>query len=438
MKYIKDWFVKLTLVKKITLIILIAAFGYLTYASIFLNKQGAIKYQTAKAEKGALVVTVSGSGQVSTANNGTITTQASGVVSKLYVKDADEVKTGDKIAEIDLDLTGQQASAQALASFQTAKSNLEAAKANMYPTQSDMFSKWKTFMDLAQNSTYQNSDGMPNDVNRALPQFHIAQDDWLSTEAKYKNQQNIVNQAQTAYNSAWMLYQQISPTILAPISGTVSGLSLQVGSVITVSQTTNTQNNTTSQSATKIASIKTKALPNVSVNLTEIDVPKIKIGDKATVKFDAFPDKTYTGKVVSMDTAGTTSSGVTTYPTVIRLDTQSSNILPNMAASASIITYTKDNVLSVPSSAVQNQNGASYVRILKNGKLVQIPVETGLSSDTQIEIMSGLSEGNTVVTSVNPASSTTQQRGQTSSPFGGFGGGAAFRLGAGGGGGRRD
>ena len=346
---LKGWFFQLSLVKKILLAILVVGLGGFIYSKTVGSTKTKTTYQTTKVQKDILVVTVTGSGQVSTANNGTISTLATGVVSKLYVKDGDEVKTGDKIAEVDLDLSGQQNVAQALSSYQSAKNTLESAKASMYSLQSDMFTQWDEFMGIAQNSTYQNSDGTPNNINRSLPEFHIANDNWLASEAKYKNQQNVVTQAQTALNSSWLSYQQTSSTIYAPMSGIISGLSLQEGSVIV--ETTSTSNS--AQSATKIANIKTKALPMVSINMTEIDVPKIELGDKATVKFDALTDKTFTGKVVSIDTAGSVSSGVTTYPTVIRLDTESDSILSNMAASASIITDTKNNVLVVPVAAVR-------------------------------------------------------------------------------------
>jgi len=383
---------------------------------IFFPSQKKTQYQTAQAEKGTLIVTVTGSGQVSTANNGTISTLATGVISKIYVKDGDEVQAGDKIAEVNLDLQGQQNSQQALASYQSAQNNLESAKANMYSLQSTMFTNWKSFYDLSTNSTFQNSDGSPNYTNRALAEFHISEDNWLGSEAKYKNQQAVVNQAQTALSAAWSSYQQTSPTIYAPISGVVSGFSLQEGSVIVASS--NTTNS--AQSATKIATIKTKALPMVSVGLTEIDVPKIALGDKTTITFDAFPDKTFTGKVISIDTAGVVSSGVTTYPTVIKLDTESNFILPNMAASANIITDTKDDVLLVPVAAVQKQtDGSSYVRVLKNNQIKQVTVGIGLSSDTETEITSGLSEGDMVITSTVSSTTTQQSSGQTGSAFGG-------------------
>lgn len=421
--FFKDLFsraIKLNLIIKIIIVVLFFGGGWFIFSKIISSNTKTATYQTEVAEKGNLVVTVTGSGQVSTSNNGTVSTLATGVVSKVYVQDGDEVKTGDKIAEVELDLQGQQNANQALSSYQSARNTVDTAKANMFSTQSTMFTNWDTFMKIAQNGTYQYEDGSPNNINRSLPEFHIANDNWLSAEAKYKIQQNVVNQSQIALSASWSQYQQTSPTIYAPISGVVSGLSLQEGSVIVASTNSNS-----AQSATKIASVKTKALPTVSINLTEIDVPKIHLGDKATVTFDAFSDKTFTGKVISIDTSGIVSSGVTSYPAVIKLDVESSSILPNMAASANIITATKDSILLVPATSIKKQaDGTTYVQILKNNKPVDVTVEVGLSSDTQTEIVSGLIEGNAVITGTVSTTRTSQTSSAGSqSPFSSFGGG---------------
>lgn len=381
------------------------------------NNADTTTYQTAKAEKGTLIITVTGSGTVSSVNNTQISTQATGVVAKRYVKDGDRVKTGDKIMEIELDLEGKQTSAQAWSNYQSAKNNVDSAQANMYSLQSAMFSNWDSFMKIAQNGTYQYEDGSPNNINRSLPEFHIANDNWLAAEAKYKLQQQVVNQAQTALNSAWLSYQKASSTVYAPISGTISGLALQEGSVITSNASTQNSN----VSNTKIANVKTDATPVVSINLTEIDVPKITIGNKATITLDSYPDKTFTGKVVSIDTVGAVSSGVTTYPTVIKLDTDTTTILPNMSVSATIITATKRNVLQVPTSSIMGETGDFYVRVMRNGAIEQRSVETGVASDSQTEIVSGITEGEMIVTSVNTSAATTKS-GTTTSPFSMFGG----------------
>jgi len=381
------------------------------------------QYQTATAEKGTLVVSITGSGQVSAANSASVTTQTSGVVKKIYVQNGQEVTTGDPIAEVDLDLDGRQRSAQAYASYQGAKNSLDSAKANLYSSQSTMLTQWRTFVDKAEGSTYTNPDGSPNADQRQTAQFMTTNDDWLAAEAKYKIQQNAILQAQTSLNSAWASYQQSSPIIYAPISGTVSGLSLQIGSVL------NAQTSSSGSSASqRIANIKTAATPMITVNLTEIDVPKVQIGNKATITMDALPDKTFTGKVISIDTTGTVSSGVTNYPAYISLDTGSDEIFPNMSATANIITNVVDNAILIPSGAVQTQNGETYVRILKNGNVTQGAVTIGASSGTQSEITSGISEGDVIVTNIITATTATSTAKSTTSPFGG-GAGGAFRMG---------
>ncbi|HLC94136.1 MAG TPA: efflux RND transporter periplasmic adaptor subunit [Patescibacteria group bacterium] len=412
---IVQWFFRLSFFKKIAFFALFIGLLWLIFSRISALKNKQTQYQTTQAEKGTLIISVPATGTVAATNSISVTTQATGVVSKLYAKDGDEVISGQKIAEIDLDMIARQKNAQTLSSYQSAKNTQEAAKANLYTTQSDMFDNWKTFYTLATNSTYQNADGSANETNRTLPEFHIAQNNWLAGEAKYKNQQSVVVQTQTALNAAWLAYQQTSSTIYALISGKVTGLSLQEGSVITPS--TNTEN--TAQSSTHIAYIKTKAQPLVSINLTEIDVPKVKIGNPATITFDAFSDKTFTGRVISIDTVGESSTGVTIYPVFIRLDLGDDAILPHMATFVHIITQTKDNVLLVPSSALQSRNGESIVRVMKNEKITETAVKIGLASDTQTEILSGLSEGDMIVTLT--VQEQISSRNQTQSPFGGFG-----------------
>lgn len=342
-------------------------------------------YQTGQVEKGDLIVSLSASGQVSAANSGAISTNASGVVSKVYVQNGQQVKSGAPIAQLTLDQDAQQRFAQANAALQGARNSLAGAQSNLYSLQSKEFAANQKFM----------NDAVERDLDPSDPTYVQQNADWLAAESSYVNQQHAIAQAQASLRSAQLAYNQASPTVYAPIAGTVTGLSLQVGSVLT------TQSSSTgTQTSQKIASIQTAAAPMVTVNLTEIDIPKVKIGNSATLTFDAFPGKTYTGKIVSIDTSGTTSSGVTNYPAVIQLDTQESGLYSNMTASANIITLVKNNVLLVPTTAVTTANGESTVRIMKDGQQQVVTVTVGSSSDTQTEISSGLSEGDTIITSI--------------------------------------
>ena len=414
MKKLQDIFEKIKKFSKNRKIVLIslmlaAVLGFLGWR-VLGSKQEKAQYQTARAEKGTLIVSISTSGQVSSANNTSVTTQASGVVAKVYAQNGQLVKVGDKIAELELDLDGKLRSTQAWASYQGAKNNLESAKSTLYTLDSSMWAANRIFV----------NDALARGLLVYDPTYIQESDNWLAAEAKYINQSNVVNQSQTSVNSAWLSYQQVSPIIYAPISGTVTGLSLQKGIVLVAQSTTSG-----SASSQKIASIKTDAPAQLSVDLTEVDVTKIEIGDKATITLDAFPDKTYTGKVISVDTIGSVSSGVTSYPAVIGLDAEAPEILPNMSVNAKIITSITNDVILVPSAVIQTTEGESTVKVLKDGQVSSVVVEIGEANDTQTAAISGLNEGDIVITGiVTSTNSKATNSSTTSSPFSSFGGGA--------------
>jgi macrolide-specific efflux system membrane fusion protein len=107
-----------------------------------------------------------------------------------------------------------------------------------------------------------------------------------------------------------------------------------------------------------------------------------------------------------------------------------------MAGTADIIIDTRTDVLTVPSSAISSTGGTTVAKTLVNGKEVDVPVEVGISSDTNTEIISGLTEGETVITAVINSTATTSSTTQTRSVFstGGLGGGnTTFRTTSGGG-----
>ena len=397
--------------KKISAIALAVVVGLIYMATQIFTRAQSPTYETAKVSKGTLISSVSESGQVSAVSGMVVSTQASGIVSDIYVQSGDLVTAGQRIAQLSLDQAGMAKQAQAWSSYLTAKSNLEAAQANLNTLQAAMFKA---------NQTFINDKGIadPSDTQKSDPVYIQENANWLAAEAAYKNQQDVIAQEQAAVSSAWLNYQQVSGTIYAPIGGQITGLAVQVGSYLAPSSST------TSVGQNTIATIATNGNPVISVSLSEVDAPTVRVGDNATLTFDAFPNKTFTGRVQSINTQGIVTSGVTTYPATIALDTTPEGLYTNMSATANIITDTKDSALLVPTSAIQTQGNQSVVRVLRNGQVTVVPVEVGGSSDTQTEILSGVSEGDTVVTGQLSAGSSNG-----SSPFNrtGFGGGAVFR-----------
>jgi multidrug efflux pump subunit AcrA (membrane-fusion protein) len=395
------------------IVLVLAFFGW----RMFGGQKAKTTYQTAEVTKGTLVVSLTEAGSVSVSNKVSVVTQASGIVNRVYVKSGEAVNAGDKIAEVTLDMAGQQRQSQAYASLLSAQNSLQSANTQLYSLQSQLF---------VANQKFVNDRGVNNPtIDQKNDPVYIEENaTWLAAEAAYKNQANVIAQSQANLNNASFTYQLTSGTITAPTAGEISDLMITEGMQIGSSNTTSGSSTNTSNQA--VASIKTGNSTAVTVSIAEVDASKVKVGQKATITFDAIPDNTYTGKVMGINTSGSVSSGVTTYPAVIQLDDVSnSNILPNMSATANIISKVKDNVLLVPSSAVSTVGTTSSVKVLKNGQVSSVTVETGDSSDSMTEITSGLTEGQTVVTSTISTSTTS-----STSPFnsglriGSFGGGA--------------
>ncbi len=170
----------------------------------------------------------------------------------------------------------------------------------------------------------------------------------------------------------------------------------------------------------------------ISISLNEIDIVKVKEGQKATILFDAIDGLTYAGEVVEVSGAGAISGGVVSYEVKVALLNQDEKIKEGMSALVSIITDFKQDVLLVPNSALKTQGEMQYVEIpgTAGGSPTIKQVETGISNETKTEIISGLSDGDTIISqtisSASPATSQTQSRGAT----GGFspGGGDVMRI----------
>ena len=387
-------------------------------------KNTKIQYQTSTVVKGTVVSTISASGRALSTSVLPINTQVSGIVKTVYVKDGDKVFKGQKIAEITPDTTGEQQYAQALASYYSAKSSVSSANSSYYNLQGAAFVANQKFINDASARNLATDD----------PTYIQEWGAWKAAENNFNNYANQLAQANVSLGNASINLQLSSPTMTAPYSGTVSNVNLVTGMVIANTSSTSSSGGST-VSSQRVAVIKNDATPIVNVTLGETDVPNVKVGQKATITFDSITGKTFTGVVATVDRIGTISSNVTSYGVNIKLDSGSDLILPNMAATADIITDIAVDSLYVPSAALTTQNGATYAKTLVNGAEVDVPVETGISSDTNTVITSGLTEGTVIITgTVTPNSPGTSSTGTSvfSSSLRGIGGaGGAVRVGGG-------
>jgi len=241
------------------------------------------------------------------------------------------------------------------------------------------------------------------------------------------SQQNSFKQKQVALQDA--KDNLANYYVRAPFDGVIAKLNISKGDSIS--------------SGTAIATfITNKKIATISLN--EVDVAKIKVGQKATLTFDAVDGLTISGEVLEVDIIGTVSQGVVTYNVKIGFDTQDERIKSGMSASASVITDMKQDVLMVQSSAIKSSGGITYVEMpneqvapstnSNSGIVLQsIPkqqeVQTGLINDTYTEIISGLKEGDTIIIRTVNASATTAAKTQSTFGIPGASGGGAIRGG---------
>lgn len=235
------------------------------------------------------------------------------------------------------------------------------------------------------------------------------------------------NNITTAEQNLTQLRQNLADcTVFAPFDGTIANVTAVRGDTTGATVATIVTNQ-------KIAQL----------SLNEVDAAKIALGDKATLTFDAIDTLTLTGEVAEIDAVGTVSQGVVSYTVKINFDSQDERIKSGMTVNAAIQTATKQDVLMVPTSAVKTSNGVTTVLVftpaltetggtqgVASAKPPQsVEVETGLSDDTNVEIVSGLSEGEQIVTrTITAGAKTTAATATTNGRAGGFGGGAGIRI----------
>lgn len=184
--------------------------------------------------------------------------------------------------------------------------------------------------------------------------------------------------------------EAVSTTITAPFDGTILSISASVGDSV---------------GTTKFITLADLSQPYLEVLLDETDLDNVGIGYQVSVTFDALPNQTFTGKVVSIDPSLTNAFSVTAIQTTVQLDTTSfskpQNLPIGLSATVEVISAQAQNVLLVPVEALHELSEGNFaVFVMENGTPVLKTVEVGLMDYTYAEIKSGLSEGDVVTTGI--------------------------------------
>ena len=195
-------------------------------------------------------------------------------------------------------------------------------------------------------------------------------------------------------------------TIDAPISGTIVDKKVKAGDKLSANDT----------AMQNLCTIYDMSYLEMKLNVDELKIRSLKVGQEGDITADAVPGETYKGVISSILVAGTTANGSTSYPVTVRIDDMG-ELLPGMNATAKITTASVKNVLALPNAALVR---GSYVLVTKDSPsaanaetsmtapdgYVYVKVTTGISDDDYIEVKSGLQEGDTIAYDNSSVSAT--------------------------------
>jgi len=395
--------------------IILLIVGYIIYKNSINTEQKNTEAQETiivQAERGTIRKTVSASGQIETANYLAVTTSVNGIVKEVFVKEGDPVVKGQAIMDITLNSGGEENLASAWSTYLSAKNALENAKSSLITYESALINAKEDFEDEKENNSYQTHDDRVS--------YTLAENTVEIAQNNYDTQHKTIAQKQTALNKAWLTYQAQSPTIVAPGDGIIAN--------IVVVEGMNIANSLSERTSVTVASIKKEGTPIALLNISEIDINKIKVGQKVEITLNSIEKKTFLGDVVGIDKLGTVSSGISNYPIIVKFVEDSDQVLPNMGVDAEIIIQEKDGVIYVPSSAIISRKGETNIRVQRGESSEIVRVETGISTDEYTEILSGIEEGAAVLINTLPTSGFTipddeTKQGVSRGIFPGMGGG---------------
>src|SRR4051812_32676426 len=382
---------------------------------LFLFRQcrssGATSFQTAPVTRGPLTQAVTATGTLNPVVTVQVGSQVSGNIAKLFADYNSQVKAGQVVAQID-PVVFQATVTQAEGDLASAQAGLELARANAGRTQ-DLVRK--------QNSAQA-------DVDSAVAALHQA-------EANVKIKQGALDKAKADLDHC---------TITSPIDGVVISRSVDVGQTVAASLQ--------APVIFQIANDLTKM--QIDSNVAEADVGAVEVGQDVDFTVDAFPTRTFHGKVVQVRNAPITVQNVVTYDTVIGVDNKDLKLKPGMTANVSIIIAQKDNVLQLKNAALRYrppdaatesrsasaqagpQSGGSpggqrpsagarerkperTVYELSFNRPKPVPIKTGISDGIVTEVTEGLKEGDKIITA--ELSSATPAASPGTNPFSGGG-----------------
>ena len=381
---------------KILIILLILGVGgYFIYDKFFKVKDEKVEFITKKAKKGSFSKKVDATGEIFATELIDVGAQVSGQIKKLYVKLGDQVKKGDMIASIDSS-TQQNSIDNKEAQLAIYKAQLESAKValNIAKTQFDrenaLFSK---------NAT-------------SKQEFESAKNTYSANSAKIKELEAQIKQTNIELSTAKINLGYTK--ITAPRDGTVVSVQVEEGQTVNANQTTPT-----------IVNIADLSHVKMKMQIAEGDITKIKVGTPVEYSILSEPTKKFQTTVSSIDPGLTTlsdgsygssssskssysssssSSSAVYYYAQSIVDNKDGILRIGMTTQNELLIANVKDAIIVPSIGIKKDENGTFVYVLKDGKPVKTAVKTGIKDNLDTQIISGINEGDEIITSQGSSS----------------------------------
>jgi HlyD family secretion protein len=422
----------------VVLLVIIVAF------TVHQSGKNVVTVQTGKTQRQDLATVVSASGEIKPKTYVNIGANAFGKITHLYVKEGDHVKRGQLLAQLEnvqssADVNANEASLQAAQTDSlAAEAGLNTAQADLLRAQAD-YDRNKLDWSRAQNLF---KDGLISKSD-----FDSRRNAWATADAGLTQATARVAQAKAQNDSASRHIAQAKATLThytdllrkttypAPFDGVITNLPVREGETVVIG-IQNAQGST-------LMTIADMSVITAEVKVDETDIVNVRLGQPADVTIDAIPKKIFHGKVTEIgNNAIVRSSGLSTsqqttaseeakdFKVVVTLSDAPQDLRPGLSTTAKVTTATRSNALSIPIQALtlrtkdqidaqNNPPGSVHaaepttkdvasknkkddevqgVFVIRNKKAMFIPVATGITGTTDIEVLEGLKEGDEVIT----------------------------------------
>ena len=354
--------------KKRFLIIGVVIIVLISLFAIFNKGKNKVQYETTKIAKNTIVQVVEASGTINPVTTVNIGSQVSGLIKEIYVDFNSQVKKGQLLAQIDTSLFEAQ--------LQQATANIANAKANYQKILAIMENDKKTY------NRYKNLYAR-NFI--AKSEFDLAEATYFSDMAQLDAAKAQISQAEASFKtaSANMRYTKI----ISPVDGTVVSRAVDVGQTVAASF----------QTPTLFMVAQDLTNMQIETSVSEADIGKVKVGQEVNYTLDGYQDRVFHGKVTQVRISPTTVQNVVTYTVMVDVDNEEGLLIPGMTANVSIITSKKENIMTVPNSALKftpitkgtvQRYKEQGIWVMDNNRPKRINITAGVSDDVNTEVIS--------------------------------------------------